>query len=305
MQIESARKVVDSIQSRNASSTAEPPKDLPFSPEAKRLFENSLTESRRMGMSFIGPEHILLAVLSSDDPDLKSFLQQLAVPVTELKAEALRLLRGEAEVEGSRKKLSAATDEPKSRPARDGPKALDEFCRDLCAEAAVNKIDPIIGRSKEVARVAQILARRTKNNPILLGEPGVGKTAIAEGLARAIVVGSLPDASPLPQFLKHKRVLQLDVGLLIAGAKERGELESRVTRLLAEAKEDGNVILMVDEVHTLVGAGAVGRGGGGGLDIANLLKPALARGDFQVRFFSQGCILFCSKGCCRCKTSCF
>mmetsp|Transcript_45745 Transcript_45745/g.145782 ORF Transcript_45745/g.145782 Transcript_45745/m.145782 type:complete len:750 (-) Transcript_45745:239-2488(-) len=155
--------------------------------------------------------------------------------------------------------------------------ALEEFCRDLTQEAMDNKTDPVIGRDKEVARVTQILARRTKNNPILLGEPGVGKTAIAEGLARKIVQGQVP------AFLKNKRVLSLDVGLLMAGAKERGELEQRVTNLLEECQEQNDVILMVDEIHTLVGAGSVGRGGGGGggLDISNLMKPALARGMLQ------------------------
>eukprot|EP00878_Enallax_costatus_P005308 GHUV01005575.1.p1 GENE.GHUV01005575.1~~GHUV01005575.1.p1 ORF type:complete len:786 (+),score=251.59 GHUV01005575.1:565-2922(+) len=167
---------------------------------------------------------------------------------------------------------------------RDGPKALDEFCRDLCEEVRQNKIDPVIGREREVARVMQILARRTKNNPILLGEPGVGKTAIAEGLAYAMVHNLSLEGQPLPTFLRNKRVLQLDVGLLMAGAKERGELENRVTRLIQECRDGGDVILMIDEVHTLVGTGAVGRGGsggGGGLDISNLMKPALARGELQ------------------------
>ena len=143
------------------------------------------------------------------------------------------------------------------------------------------KIDPVIGRTKEVTRVTQILARRSKNNPILLGEPGVGKTAIAEGLALAIVSRINPDGSPLPPFLYDKRVMSLDVGLVIAGAKERGELENRMTKLIAEIKECGDVILMIDEVHTLVGAGS-GSKAGGGMDIANLIKPALARGEFQV-----------------------
>ena len=243
-----------------------------------------------MGMSFIAPEHIFLAAVVCEDPEAMALVTELGLDVTRLKSEALRRLRGEAEGEGTRRRIAAASTSSSqtssstqtARKDSQQPSALDEFCRDLCAEAAANRTDPVIGRTQEVARVAQILARRTKNNPILLGEPGVGKTAIAEGLARGIVQRALPDGSQLPEFLHGKRVLALDVGLLIAGAKERGELESRVTKILAEAKEAGNIILMIDEVHTLVGAGAVNRsGGGGGLDISNMLKPALARGELQ------------------------
>ena len=146
---------------------------------------------------------------------------------------------------------------------------------DLTQKASDGNVDPVIGREEEVERTIQILARRSKNNPILLGEPGVGKTAIAEGLAMRITQGDVP------AFLESKKVVSLDVGLLMAGAKERGELESRVTGLIAEIKERGDVVLMIDEVHTLVGAGAVGKSGGGGMDISNLLKPPLARGELQ------------------------
>lgn len=198
----------------------------------------------------------------------------LNVDVHHLKAEAIKRLKAEAEAVSGSKKRTAGN--------KDAPKMLEEYCKDLVAEVKAGRIDPVIGRSREVARVTQILGRRTKNNPVLLGEPGVGKTAIAEGLALAIVNRANPDGTPLPAFLHDKRVLQMDVSLLIAGAKERGELEQRMTKLTAEVKEDGNVILMIDEVHTLVGAGSVGRGGGGGMDVANLVKPALARGEFQV-----------------------
>lgn len=237
-----------------------------------------------MGMSFIAPEHIFLAAIACEDPDAIALMQEFGMDTERLKVEALRRLRGEAESEGQRKRTTSATETAaasRSGSNKSTPDALEEFCRDLCAEAAQNRTDPVIGRSKEVARVAQILARRTKNNPILLGEPGVGKTAIAEGLARAIVNRTLPDGSLLPEFLVGKRVMSLDIGLLIAGAKERGELESRVTKILAEAKAAGNIILMIDEIHTLVGAGAVGRSGGGGLDISNMFKPALSRAELQ------------------------
>jgi len=153
--------------------------------------------------------------------------------------------------------------------------ALDQFCLDLTTQASGGFIDPIIGREVEIERVVQIICRRTKNNPILLGEAGVGKTAIAEGLALRIANGDVPI------YLVAKRIMSLDVGLLIAGAKERGELESRVTSLIREVREAGDVILFIDEVHNLIGSGTVGKGKGAGLDISNLLKPPLARGELQ------------------------
>ena len=236
-----------------------------------------------MGMSFIAPEHIFLALVASEDEGAQGLLRELGLDGAMLQTEAIRRLKGELEGEDTRNKVTAASSATSTR-GSDDPKALDEFCRDLCAQARAGRIDPVIARSNEVARVAQVLARRSKNNPILLGEPGVGKTAIAEGLALAVATGILPDGGELPDFLTSKRVMSLDVGLLIAGAKERGELESRVTRILHECREsrDG-VILFIDEIHTLVGAGAGGRGGGGGggLDISNMLKPALARGELQ------------------------
>lgn len=277
--VDKARSVVEGMQGRKARK--EQPKDLPFSRDAKKVFEAALMESRRMAMSFIAPEHLLLAVLSAGDSDSRRLLGGLGLDPDGLRKESLRRLKGEAEGEGRKKVSVAPPQRGRSSSGSEGTPALDEFTRDLCKEAAEARTDPVIGRRTEVLRVTQILARRTKNNPILLGEPGVGKTAIAEGLARAIVSGVNADGSPLPPFLVGKRVLALDIGLLIAGAKERGELESRVTKLLAECRYSGNVILMIDEVHTLVGAGSVSRGGGGGLDVANLLKPALARGELQ------------------------
>uniref|UniRef100_A0A7S0WMJ2 Clp R domain-containing protein n=1 Tax=Chlamydomonas leiostraca TaxID=1034604 RepID=A0A7S0WMJ2_9CHLO len=248
---------------------------IPFSRDVRRTFEAATNECKKAGVNFISPEHILLAMLNMHDSTGRRIFESLSVDCDGLKAEAQKRLKGDAEAEQPKKKRSAE---------KEGPKMMDEYCKDLCAEVRAGHIDPVIGREREVARVTQILARRTKNNPILLGEPGVGKTAIAEGLAHAIVNRRNPDGSPLPTFLHNKRILQLDVGLIIAGAKERGELENRVTKMISEIREAGNVVLMIDEVHTLVGAGSVGRGGGGGggLDISNLIKPALARGEFQV-----------------------
>lgn len=252
-------------------------------------------------MNYVSPEHVLAALLSSVAPTpagsggagaARALVASLGVEPDALKQRALAKLRGDAEGSsssgGGRAKAAAAGGaggggRPKGG-SGDGAKILAELTRDLCEEARRSRTDPVIGRGKEVTRVVQILARRSKNNPILLGEPGVGKTAIAEGLATAIVTGVLPDGSPLPSFLEGKRVLSLDLGLVLAGAKERGELENRVTKMLAEIDACGDVILMIDEIHSLVGAGSIGgRGGGGGagMDIANLLKPPLARGGLQ------------------------
>ncbi|GAX82036.1 hypothetical protein CEUSTIGMA_g9464.t1 [Chlamydomonas eustigma] len=245
-----------------------------FSRGVRRTFEAATNECKKYGVTYISPEHILLALLSSQESMAQKLLDGLGVDCESLKAEAKKRLKGDVEEGSSLKKVDKGS----------GHKILDEYCKDLCAEFKAGRIDPVIGRSHEVSRVTQILARRTKNNPILLGEPGVGKTAIAEGLAASIVLQSNPDGSPLPAFLRNKRVMQLDVGRIISGAKERGELEDRMTKLVKETKEAGDVILIIDEVHTLVGAGSVGKTGpgSGGLDMANMIKPALARGEFQI-----------------------
>eukprot|EP00850_Spirogloea_muscicola_P004076 SM000017S02816 [mRNA] locus=s17:439366:444207:- [translate_table: standard] len=258
--------------------------EVPFSTGSKRVFEAALDESRKMGHNYIAPEHIAIGLLIVDDGGASQLMDRLNFSKDKLHAEAIAKLKGELEKEGrsitstalSGKTAVGAAAVGTSSRRRKGKSALEDFCVDVTARASEGSIDPVIGRDKEVERVVQILARRTKNNPILLGEPGVGKTAIAEGLALRITGNAVPD------FLVGKRVMSLDMGLLLAGAKERGELESRVTNLVDEVKSSGNVILLIDEVHTLVGSGTVGRhGGGSGLDIANLLKPALARGLLQ------------------------
>ncbi|KAJ9532323.1 hypothetical protein QJQ45_010371 [Haematococcus lacustris] len=321
-----AQAIASRFQKKKAVSSAE---TVPFNAEVRRTLEAATLvgavpvhcECKRAGVNYISPEHILLAMLQMHDSSGRRVLESLRVDCEALKMEANKRLKGDQDLEQPRKQSGKGG-------AKEGPKVLEEYCKDLCAAARAGQVDPMVGREREVTRVIQVLARRTKNNPVLLGEPGVGKewqsfsavaaaagaiataaasipllllvvllllvlvlcgeqTAIAEGLALAIVQQRNPDGTPLPPFLHDKRILQLDMALLIAGAKERGELEQRVTRLMQEVKDAGNVVLMIDEIHMLVGAGALnrgGRGGGGGsgMDISNILKPALARGEIQV-----------------------
>ncbi|XP_078447333.1 clp ATPase [Wolffia australiana] len=257
--------------------------DVPFSIAAKRVFDAAVDYSRSMRCNFVAPEHIAIGLLSVDDGSAARVLKSLGADMEQLASVALARLQGELAKEG---RDPSAAPPPKIRDRSGAGKAaaskakeksaLAQFCADLTAMAGEGLIDPIIGREAEVERMVQILCRRTKNNPILLGEPGVGKTAIAEGLALRIADGEVP------AFLSEKRIMSLDIGLLMAGAKERGELEARVTSLISEVQKAGDVILFIDEVHTLIGSGTVGRGSkGSSLDIGNLLKPALGRGELQ------------------------
>ncbi|CAK9163208.1 unnamed protein product [Ilex paraguariensis] len=260
--------------------------DVPFSVSTKRVFEAAVEYSRTMGHNFIAPEHMAIGLLTVDDGSAGRVLKRLRANVNHLADVAVSRLEGELAKDGREPPTVFKQTYGKSFPGKatisrssekTGEKsALNQFCVDLTAHAGDGLIDPVIGRDTEVQRIVQILCRRTKNNPILLGQAGVGKTAIAEGLATNIAEGNVP------VFLLTKRVMCLDVGLLISGAKERGELEGRVTTLIKEIKKSGNVILFIDEVHTLIGSGTVGRGTkGSGLDIANLLKPSLGRGELQ------------------------
>ncbi|XP_076898622.1 chaperone protein ClpD, chloroplastic-like [Bidens hawaiensis] len=258
--------------------------DVAFSSSTKRVFEAAVEYSRTMGYKFIAPEHIAIGLLTVDDGGASRVLEKLGANLNELADVAVSRLQGELAKDGREppasrqmlKKSSFGKTSSKSQESAKGKNALEQFCVDLTARASNGLIDPVIGRDTEVETIVQILCRRTKNNPILLGQAGVGKTAIAEGLAIRI-----SDAN-VPVFLLTKRVMSLDIGLLISGAKERGELEGRVTSLIREVKESGNVILFIDEVHTLIGSGTVGRGNkGSGLDIGNLLKPSLGRGELQ------------------------
>ncbi|CAI5946060.1 unnamed protein product [Closterium sp. NIES-64] len=275
-----------------------PASEVPFSSGSKRVFEKALEESRKHRHNFIAPEHLAVALVQVEQEGAALVMASLGVQQHRLHEAALARLKGELDRDGrSSESISNPSSRPATSPTSPGSKppsspvrkgrgkkaaqqsALEQFCTDLTAMAVQGEIDPVIGREAEVARVVQILARRTKNNPLLLGEPGVGKTAIAEGLALRIT------ENDVPRFLQGKRLLSLDMGRVMAGAKERGELELRVTSLVAEVvAAAGEVILVIDEVHTMVGAGAVGRGrdgGGSGLDISNLLKPALSRGQIQ------------------------
>ncbi|KAG2658782.1 hypothetical protein PVAP13_1KG308600 [Panicum virgatum] len=292
--IERAREECRGIGSRDAGAPAAPKAgsgldtDVPFSATAKQVFEVAVVLSKNMGSSFISPEHLAIALFTLDDPTTNNLLRSLGADPSQLASVAVDRLQAELAKDGRDPAGAPSFKVPEKAPAAAGRSAfsqsltkkkekgaLDQFCLDLTTQASGGFIDPIIGREEEIERVVQIICRRTKNNPILLGEAGVGKTAIAEGLALRIANGDVPI------YLVAKRILSLDVGLLIAGAKERGELESRVTSIIREVREAGDVILFIDEVHNLIGTGTVGKGKGSGLDIGNLLKPALARGELQ------------------------
>jgi len=282
LQIELATTVLFG-QTKKAVDVGQAPRDLPFSEKAKEIFETAQIESRRMGMTFIAPEHIFLAILEIDDEQTRKLIKLFNSEAGALKVEAMRRLRGEIDSSKNSDREAVASGKQSKKDTDKIEEVLTEFCRDLCEEARNKRIDPIIGRGKEVHRIAQIIGRRSKNNPILLGEPGVGKTAIAEGLACAIVSKSMPDGSPIPAFLENKRLMQVDVPMLIAGAKERGELESRVTNIIKACKEFKDIILVIDEIHCMVGGGSSSRGRGvaGSSDMGNLFKPSLSRGEIQ------------------------
>jgi ATP-dependent Clp protease ATP-binding subunit ClpC len=240
-----------------------------FTPRTKRVLRSAMSVSSRTGSSYVGTEHLLLAVISESDSYAMSFLREMGVSensITQAIANCLQNTSGE--------NLYSQYEEDGFSPnnSQKGNSALEKFGRDLTKAAKNGEIDPVIGREKEIERVIQILSRRTKNNPVLIGEPGVGKTAIAEGLALEIANGNVPE------ILKDKRVVSLDLTGMIAGAKYRGDFEERIKSAIDEVKKSKDTILFIDELHTIVGAGAAE----GSADAANILKPSLARGDFQV-----------------------
>jgi len=231
-----------------------------LTPRAKRVIELAIDEARHLGQGYIGTEHLLLGLMREGEGAAAEILESLNVTLERVRTETIRIIN-----ESSPRKGGGA-----ARTASRTP-ALDQLGTDLTAAAASGKLDPIIGRAKEIERVVQILSRRTKNNPALIGEPGVGKTAIVEGLAHHIVAGDVPET------LEGKRLISLDMGAVVAGTKYRGEFEERLKKVIDEIRSAGNIIIFIDEFHTIVGAGAAE----GAVDAANLLKPALARGEMQ------------------------
>jgi ATP-dependent Clp protease ATP-binding subunit ClpC len=254
--LKDARVEVEKIIGRGSGFVAV---EIPFTPRAKRVLELSLEEARQLGHNYIGTEHLLLGLIREGEGVANRVLENLGVDLSKIRSQVIRNL-GE--------NTDATTGEGASKSKTP---TLEEFGTNLTQKAIDGRLDPVVGRAKEIERVIQILGRRTKNNPVLIGEPGVGKTAIAEGLAQRIANRDIPDT------LDDKRVVALDIGLLIAGTKYRGEFEERLKKIMDEVRTANNIILVIDEVHTLIGAGAAE----GAIDAANILKPALSRGELQ------------------------
>lgn len=241
---------------------------LGFTPRTKKVFENAFIEARKIGYNYIGTEHLLIGILREGDCIAARILLELNVNIPRLYNEIIKVIN-----EGE----DLASEEKSGKQERkigsyNQTTTLNQFGEDLTKKAVEGKLDPIIGRKEEIERVIQILSRRTKNNPCLIGEPGVGKTAVVEGLAQKIVVGDVPE------ILKDKRVVGMDISGMVAGAKYRGDFEERIKKALSEVKKAGDIILFIDEIHTIVGAGAAE----GAIDAANILKPLLARGEIQL-----------------------
>ena len=236
-----------------------------YTPRVRRILENSAKEAARFHADSIGTEHLLIAIIKETESVAARLLNTLGVAIKKLYVDTLAAMGEDAN--------SYRQDFQNGRPrGKKSTQTLDQYSRDLTELARNGKLDPVIGRSEEIQRVIQILSRRTKNNPCLIGEPGVGKTAIAEGLAARIVEGDVPET------IKGKRLLTLDLSGMVAGSKYRGEFEERIKRVINEVKADGNVLLFLDELHTIIGAG----GAEGAIDASNILKPSLARGEIQL-----------------------
>lgn len=236
--------------------------EIPFTPRAKRVLELAVDEGRQMGHNYVGTEHILLGLIREGEGVAAQVLKNLGADLEKVRKQVITLLGGGASIFAGPANLGKGANRTQT---------LNQFGRDLTELARIGKLDPVIGRENEIERVIQVLSRRTKNNPVLIGEPGVGKTAIAEGLAQKIINGDVPE------ILRHKRVVTLDLGAMVAGSKYRGEFEERLKKVMEEIRNSGDVILFIDELHTLIGAGAAE----GAIDAANILKPALARGELQ------------------------
>ena len=266
--LKDARAEVEKIIGRGSGFVAV---EIPFTPRAKRVLELSWDEARQLGHNYIGTEHLLLGLIREGEGVAARVLENLGVDLNKIRANVVKML-GETKPQATAGSASGSSSSSSSSGGKTKTPSLDEFGRDLTLAAQELRLDPVVGRDKEIERVIQILARRTKNNPVLIGEPGVGKTAVAEGLAIRIVNAEVPD------ILDGKKVIQLDMGLLVAGTKYRGEFEERLKKIMDEIRQAGNIILVIDEMHTLIGAGAAE----GAIDAANILKPALSRGEIQV-----------------------
>ena len=261
--IKDARAQVEKIIGRGSGFVAV---EIPFTKKTKKVLELSWDEARQLGHNYIGTEHLLLGLIREGEGVAAKVLENLGVDLNKCRSNVIKLL---GETRTGQSPQTTTTGAPQSKAKTP---SLDEFGTDLTLAAQEQRLDPVVGREKEIERVIQILARRTKNNPILIGEPGVGKTAIAQGLAMKIIDCEVPD------ILENKKIIQLDMGLLVAGTKYRGEFEERLKKIMDEIRQAGNVILVIDEMHTLIGAGAAE----GAIDAANILKPALSRGEIQV-----------------------
>lgn len=278
--LKDARVEVEKIIGRGSGFVAV---EIPFTPRAKRVLELSWEEARQFGHNYIGTEHLLLGLIREGEGVAARVLDNLGVDLAKVRQHIIRLLGEAGSGSGAAPQTGAASgggllgvggsakSQGSSSGARTRTPTLDEFGSDLTLAASENRLDPVIGRAEEIERVIQILGRRTKNNPVLIGEPGVGKTAVAEGLALRII------SNDVPEILEDKKIVTLDLGLLVAGTKYRGEFEERLKKIMEEIRSAGNIMLVIDELHTLIGAGAAE----GAIDAANILKPALSRGELQ------------------------
>ncbi|MDP9405947.1 MAG: ATP-dependent Clp protease ATP-binding subunit [Actinomycetota bacterium] len=266
--LEGVREQVEEIIGQGQTA---PAGHIPFTPRAKKVLELSLREALQLGHNYIGTEHILLGLIREGEGVAAQVLQKLGADLNRVRQQVIQLLSGYAGGEPGQGGAKAGVGPGGSAEEGKGSPVLDQFGRNLTQLAREGKLDPVIGRTREIERVMQVLSRRTKNNPVLIGEPGVGKTAIVEGLAQMIVNGNIPET------LKDKQLYTLDLGALVAGSRYRGDFEERLKKVLKEITTRGDIILFIDELHTLVGAGAAE----GAIDAASILKPMLARGELQ------------------------
>ena len=274
--LENLREEIKKYIGQNKDVTEEPAGDLPITPRVKKVFNTAFDEARLQGVNYVGTEHLLLAILREEESVAGQVLLSMGVKLDDLREQVILLLGGEFPGMMNQESSQEANSAPsmqgqKARKAKSKTPTLDGYSRELTKDAQEGRLDPVIGREDEIERVLQILSRRTKNNPVLIGDPGVGKTAIVEGLAQRIF------ENKVPENLSHKRVVSLDLSSMIAGTKYRGEFEDRLTKIVNEIRNAGDVIVFIDELHTIVGAGAAE----GAIDAANILKPSLARGEFQ------------------------